>query len=1188
MGQNFLRHIDFNGRVTVDLMKHLQKSPTINLENYKLDFVTAYFIRESINIGKGNVLKLKFNTTKNRTIINTTNVNNIKSGQYIYLTYIIQGIENIHPIKYKINKIFNDHKIDLNGNKIYSFSVKGIIQHDLLKEHKDLRWKRSAQYKFDKTDIIDKKKTNIKSSIIYTKSIYGIYENQFTRILYNDGLTENVHDEKYRINKIIKEPLIFKVNGKDTKVFQIIVDGYIPESVFENNNEVFWCNAKDDISPNQIFKYQKGSDADRSKICKYCIQDCVVVTKLAEKLKILTDAIGMANVCHVPLSYIFERGQTIKIYSLAAKECRDEDTLIPTLYNNNDDDENDENKGYEGATVLNPDKGVHYEPIVVLDFRSLYPRSMKMGNVSHETYVTDEKYLNLKNYTYYTISFKNNDGTISRCTYAKNKNNELGIIPKILTKLLDKRDEIKGLMKTADNDFLKSVFDGLQLAYKVTANSLYGQVGYEKSYIYLKELAASTTAIGRKMLQYAKKFVETIFVNLINRARHDHGLYIKYCEKIFKNTEDNRFILKKKDTNGEKIIIYSNKMEFYEYLRIEICKLITNKQKVSPKVIYGDSVTADTPILLRKDGQIYIKTIETINNEWKDYNNFKPNEKDLYNKEQNCNTTNYDVWSNNKWTKIKRVIRHKTNKKIYRVNTHKGVVDVTEDHSLMNENLKQIKPKKCNKNTKLLQSYPQCNENLKICDIYAMQNKYHNFKNKVDDLYLLFSFGNTIRENNDNNINNNIDNNIIGNTILNENINHKLIFLSGYINNVYSKNVQYCEMNDNYTLTCKGKVFTSEMYYLTTSIGLHSILSVYNSELDIYKIVISEKNINDTTINNKIQNITFLRNTNNEEYVYDLETEEGIFNAGIGEIIVKNTDSIFFSMKIHDIETKEIMVDKEGLRISIEFGKLAGETICKLLPEFQELAYEKTMWPLILITKKKYVGNLYEEDIFSYYLKCMGIVLKRRDNAKIVKIVVGCIVNYIINERSNQGAINYTKLLVKKILKGEFPIDKFVLSKTLKSTYKNRDSQAHAVLADRIGVRDPGNKPNSNDRIQFVYFIPKKIKKKMLQGDKVEDPKYLIDNKLEIDYLHYITNQVMKPSLQFLNLIADNPEKIFNCYIEKEKLRRKNNLINNYRIQDTQINENNEDNKDEYVYNNPNPKKIRQNKKQTDGITISL
>ncbi len=119
-----------------------------------------------------------------------------------------------------------------------------------------------------------------------------------------------------------------------------------------------------------------------------------------------------------------------------------------------------------------------------------------------------------------------------------------------------------------------------------------------------------------------------------------------------------------------------------------------------------------------------------------------------------------------------------------------------------------------------------------------------------------------------------------------------------------------------------------------------------------------------------------------------------------------------------------------------------------------------------------------------------------------------------------------------------------------------------------------------------MYFVQKNSNnnKKLLQGDKIEDPKYVIENNLEIDYLHYITNQIMKPSLKFLELIADNPNKIFNHYIEKEQERIKNNLINNYRNKDSTINDdnnyNNDDNENDcFNYDEKTNKKITNDKK---------
>ena len=74
----------------------------------------------------------------------------------------------------------------------------------------------------------------------------------------------------------------------------------------------------------------------------------------------------------------------------------------------------------------------------------------------------------------------------------------------------------------------------------------------------------------------------------------------------------------------------------------------------------------------------------------------------------------------------------------------------------------------------------------------------------------------------------------------------------------------------------------------------------------------------------------------------------------------------------------------------------------------QDLEYEKTFFPFLILTKKRYVGNKYEEDVNKYKQDYNGIVLKRRDNAPIVKKICGGIINCLINERNPEGAKKYT------------------------------------------------------------------------------------------------------------------------------------------------------------------------------------
>jgi DNA polymerase delta subunit 1 len=98
---------------------------------------------------------------------------------------------------------------------------------------------------------------------------------------------------------------LMKVVQRDHKL-----DSYKLDSVAEH----FTGDRKHDVSPHEIFRLQRGDSADRCVVAKYCVQDCELVNKLVMKLEVLSNNIGMANVCYVPLSYIFMRGQGIKIF----------------------------------------------------------------------------------------------------------------------------------------------------------------------------------------------------------------------------------------------------------------------------------------------------------------------------------------------------------------------------------------------------------------------------------------------------------------------------------------------------------------------------------------------------------------------------------------------------------------------------------------------------------------------------------------------------------------------------------------------------------------------------------------------------------------------------------------------------------------------------------------------------------
>ena len=660
-------------------------------------------------------------------------------------------------------------------------------------------------------------------------NINFLYTTNVGNLKVNDYITINLHTKygtlrykngkKFQIKQI---GMAKKIIGIDETIY---IKKYRKDLLFYE-----WCLCKDDVSPQQIFDFhKKGGSEGRAKIAKYCIMDCELCIHLLLLLDLIPNNIGMANVSSVPLSYIFLRGQGIKISSLVTKVCSEKKTRIPTLKNFN---ENKLDDGFEGAIVLEPDPGIYLDdPVAVLDYASLYPSSIIEKNLSHETFICtqediDEKpddYLWLENVPHNIISYddyvyemkgktvhKSKADTITTCYFSKPKDKKKGIIPTILETLLNERKKTRKRIKETDNEDKKKVLDGLQLAYKVTANSVYGQMGAKTSAICFKKIAACTTSIGRQRIYDAREGVKEWAI----------------AENYY-----------------------------------------------PPDVVYGD------------------------------------------------------------------------------------------------------------------------------------------------------------------------------------------------------------------------------------------------------------------------------------------------------------TDSVFVKFSRKHKDTGEILKDKEALQYCIDCGIKAGEWITKhkMNPDWdsesfgkgpQDLEYEKTFYPFILISKKRYTGDKYEESANKLKERTsMGIVMKRRDNAPIVKYVFGNVIEIIMNQKSVSLAMDWLKKTLQEIKDGKIDKSMFIISKSLSAYYKNPEGIAHKVLADRMAERNPGNKPKPNDRIPYMYQVvdetpiitghkmiskkvengkfkngktkyktikvqgPPKLKKRnILQGDRIEHPDFMEEKKIPIDYSFYISNQIMNPVKQVLDLEKNEKE----------------------------------------------------------------
>jgi len=230
-----------------------------------------------------------------------------------------------------------------------------------------------------------------------------------------------------------------------------------------------------------------------------------------------------------------------------------------------------------------------------------------------------------------------------------------------------------------------------------------------------------------------------------------------------------------------------------------------------------------------------------------------------------------------------------------------------------------------------------------------------------------------------------------------------------------------------------------------------------------------------------------------------------------------DTDSVFIKFNMFDMEGHKLE-KLDAVSVAIALCKKAVKEISAQLKRPQNIEFEKAIYPFILISKKRYHGHYYTKiDNPNFYANSMGIVTKRRDNAPIVKHVFGGALDIIMNEHDITKAYEYVKTECQKILHGEFPLDEFIVSKTLRSYYKKPRQIAHNVLAMRQAQRDPGNRFENNDRVPYAFVVTEG--KNLLQGDKIETPTFIQQNKLTLNYKMYITNQIMKPVAQIFELV---------------------------------------------------------------------
>jgi len=281
------------------------------------------------------------------------------------------------------------------------------------------------------------------------------------------------------------------------------LDSYALNSV----SKVFLGDQKIDMPPKEMFRRFREEDPVKlGEVAEYCIKDTLLPHRLMSKLCTLLNLLEMAKATWVPVSFLSERGQQIKVFSQITKEAREQGYMVPTITPPGKNNTNNpaSSEGYEGATVLEAQKGAYYTPITALDFASLYPSIMMAHNFCYSTLVLDPKYDNVPGVTYETFAVGDRTHKFAQGVPS--------LLPGILAKLKLYRKKAKKDMAAARGTPMESVYNGKQLAYKISMNSVYGFTGAAATGILpCMAIASSVTCKGRSMIDETKAYVEANF-----------------------------------------------------------------------------------------------------------------------------------------------------------------------------------------------------------------------------------------------------------------------------------------------------------------------------------------------------------------------------------------------------------------------------------------------------------------------------------------------------------------------------------------------------------------------------------------------------------------------------------------------------------------------------------------------------
>lgn len=345
---------------------------------------------------------------------------------------------------------------------------------------------------------------------------------------------------------------------------------------------------------------------------KFTMLHSSYIIKIMCELNVLPLAIQITNVCGNVLSRTLMGGRSERNEFLLLHAFHEKSYVLPDKQYGKNKKEGEEtgeaNKGkgrkkaaYSGGLVLEPKKGFYDKFIILMDFNSLYPSIIQEYNIC---------------FTTIPVRMLQDSDITTLCEYLPEHQVDTGILPSEIKKLVESRRQVKALMKQPNlsSDLLMQ-YDIRQKALKLTANSMYGCLGFPNSRFFAQPLAALVTAKGREILLNTKSLVENLNYEVIygdtdslmiscNVNDYDSvfkiGNQIKSeCNKLYKQLE--------LDIDG--VYKYMLLLKKKKYAALSISKLSNGKMICSQEIKGVDVVRRDWSQLASEAGKFVISQI---------------------------------------------------------------------------------------------------------------------------------------------------------------------------------------------------------------------------------------------------------------------------------------------------------------------------------------------------------------------------------------------------------------------------------------------------------------------------------------------------------------------------------------------------------------------------------------------------